>query len=123
MERMKSLDQSKVAVIAGILAVILFVAVNVLVGTGASGLALPTWSRFLARLFARVGPAIDLIALDHYPDTWALGGSRSWDCVAEARRRGCAQFHLDSGVQRFDAHRFYLHKGMNISAHHFAMPL
>ncbi|MEZ0275939.1 MAG: GNAT family N-acetyltransferase, partial [Roseimicrobium sp.] len=51
-------------------------------------------------------------------------GSAFFDwLVAEARRRDCKRFHLDSGVQRFDAHRFYLHKGMNISAHHFAMPL
>ena len=51
-------------------------------------------------------------------------GSALFDwLVEEARRRGCAHFHLDSGVQRFDAHRFYLHKGMNITSHHFAMPL
>ena len=43
--------------------------------------------------------------------------------IAEARRAGCAQFHLDSGVQRFGAHRFYLHKGMDITCHHFAMKL
>lgn len=41
--------------------------------------------------------------------------------ISEARDRGCAQFHLDSGVQRFDAHRFYLHKGMNITSHHFGL--
>ncbi len=43
--------------------------------------------------------------------------------IAEARVAGCAQFHLDSGVQRFGAHRFYLHKGMDITCHHFAMKL
>jgi GNAT superfamily N-acetyltransferase len=43
--------------------------------------------------------------------------------VAEARVAGCAQFHLDSGVQRFGAHRFYLHKGLDITSHHFAMRL
>ena len=33
---------------------------------------------------------------------------------------GCAQFHLDSGVQRYAAHRFYLGKRMEITvAHHF----
>jgi hypothetical protein len=31
--------------------------------------------------------------------------------------------HLDSGVRRFDAHRFYLNKRMNISSHHFSMVL
>ena len=43
--------------------------------------------------------------------------------VACAREAGCDQFHLDSGVQRFGAHRFYLRKRMDIAAHHFAMRL
>ena len=40
----------------------------------------------------------------------------------EARRTGCEQFHLDSGVglERADAHRLYLNAGMVIVAHHFA---
>jgi GNAT superfamily N-acetyltransferase len=43
--------------------------------------------------------------------------------VARARSEECAQFHLDSGVQRFGAHRFYLGKRMDIIAHHFALKL
>jgi GNAT superfamily N-acetyltransferase len=43
--------------------------------------------------------------------------------VNHAREQGCDQFHLDSGVQRFDAHRFYLAKRMAIEAHHFGMKL
>lgn len=38
-----------------------------------------------------------------------------------ARRQDCAQFHLDSGVQRHDAHRFYFREGLTISSHHFCM--
>ena len=40
----------------------------------------------------------------------------------EARRLGCDQVHLDSGVgpERADAHRLYLNSGFVISAHHFA---
>jgi hypothetical protein len=30
---------------------------------------------------------------------------------------------LDSGVQRFGAHRFYLRRRMNITSHHFAIDL
>lgn len=41
----------------------------------------------------------------------------------EARRLGCDQFHLDSGVQRFDAHRFYFAHRMRISAYHFQIDL
>jgi GNAT superfamily N-acetyltransferase len=43
--------------------------------------------------------------------------------VTEARRRGCDEFHLDSGVQRFGAHRFYLRHGLDITSHHFALRL
>ena len=41
--------------------------------------------------------------------------------VKQAKARGCGQFHLDSGVQRFAAHRFYLASRMDIVAHHFSM--
>lgn len=34
---------------------------------------------------------------------------------------GCRQVHLDSSVQRSDAHRFYLHQGFRIASHHFAI--
>lgn len=34
---------------------------------------------------------------------------------------GCRQLHLDSGVQRFGAHRFYLREGFDITSHHFAI--
>jgi GNAT superfamily N-acetyltransferase len=40
-----------------------------------------------------------------------------------ARLNDCRQLHLDSGVQRFGAHRFYLAGGMKIAAHHFSMEL
>ncbi len=43
--------------------------------------------------------------------------------VHEARRLGCARLHLDSGVQRHAAHRFYLRHGFDISAHHFGVVL
>ena len=41
--------------------------------------------------------------------------------VAEARRLGCDQLHLDSGVgpHRADAHRLYLGNGYQITGHHF----
>jgi len=51
-------------------------------------------------------------------------GSRLFDwLIAAARQAGCDQVHLDSGVHRFGAHRFYLHKGMDITSHHFALKL
>jgi len=51
-------------------------------------------------------------------------GGRLFDwLVAEARAAGCAKLDLDSGVQRFAAHRFYLTKRMIISSHHFSLDL
>jgi GNAT superfamily N-acetyltransferase len=37
----------------------------------------------------------------------------------QARDQGCSALVLDSGVQRFEAHRFYLQHRMDIVAHHF----
>jgi GNAT superfamily N-acetyltransferase len=41
--------------------------------------------------------------------------------LQEARVHGCADLQLDSGVQRFDAHRFYLVKRMKIASYHFSI--
>jgi GNAT superfamily N-acetyltransferase len=43
----------------------------------------------------------------------------------EARRAGCTQFHLDSGVgeDRADAHRFYFRHGLRIASYHFQREL
>jgi len=37
-----------------------------------------------------------------------------------ASQQGCAQLHLDSGMQRKDAHRFYEREGMPVTGLHFA---
>lgn len=37
-----------------------------------------------------------------------------------ARNEGCDQLHLDSGLQRKEAHRFYLREGMTQASLHFA---
>ena len=39
------------------------------------------------------------------------------------KEQQCTQLHLDSGVQRFAAHKFYLREGFVISSHHFSMNL
>ena len=43
--------------------------------------------------------------------------------VRDASERGLDQLHLDSGVQRHGAHRFYLAHRFAITSHHFAMEL
>jgi len=43
--------------------------------------------------------------------------------IGQARSAGCDTLELDSGVQRFGAHRFYLRNRMDITSHHFRMIL
>ena len=51
-------------------------------------------------------------------------GEALLDWLAEyARAHACVKLHLDSGVQRFDAHRFYFTQRMWISAYHFSLKL
>lgn len=51
-------------------------------------------------------------------------GDAMFDWLLEyAKSHGCEQLHLDSGVQRFAAHRFYLKQRMEISGHHFSIKL
>jgi GNAT superfamily N-acetyltransferase len=40
-----------------------------------------------------------------------------------ARKNQCAELHLDSGVQRHQAHRFYLRERMDIVFFHFRLKL
>lgn len=37
----------------------------------------------------------------------------------QAAREGCAQIHLDSGLQRKEAHRFYEREGMTMASFHY----
>lgn len=40
-----------------------------------------------------------------------------------AKAEGCTVLHLDSGVQRYRAHKFYLNQEMFIVSHHFAQKI
>ena len=47
-------------------------------------------------------------------------------CIIEwlreyATQHACQQLHLDSSVQRFAAHKFYLREGFTIKSHHFVI--
>jgi GNAT superfamily N-acetyltransferase len=72
------------------------------------------WGRFLY--------VDDLVARSDERSKGYGGELLDW-LVDYARDEACDQFHLDSGVQRFDAHRFYLTKRMIIEAHHFSLKL
>ncbi|MFL5741363.1 MAG: GNAT family N-acetyltransferase [Flavisolibacter sp.] len=43
--------------------------------------------------------------------------------IQEAKTEEFQSVHLDSGHQRFDAHRFYLNTGFQITAHHFGLEM
>lgn len=48
-------------------------------------------------------------------------GKRMFDwLVGVARGEDCRSLHLDSGVARYEAHRFYFREGMSIFAYHFS---
>lgn len=69
------------------------------------------WGRFLY--------VDDLVTL---PDQRSKGhGARLLVWLRErAVDEGCQQLHLDSGIQRKDAHRFYAREGMTMTSLHFA---
>ena len=51
-------------------------------------------------------------------------GARLLEWLAtQARAEGCDLLELDSGVQRFDAHRFYFRERMAVTAYHFTRSL
>ena len=62
----------------------------------------------------------DLVTAERHRSTGAGARMISW-LREYARQLGCNQLHLDSGVQRFAAHRFYLRERFNISSHHFSI--
>jgi GNAT superfamily N-acetyltransferase len=69
------------------------------------------------------GHVIYVDDLSTHPDGRRRGHGRAlleW-IAGEARRLGCDQLHLDSGVEanRLDAHRLYLNTGMRIASFHF----
>src|SRR5205823_14484686 len=56
----------------------------------------------------------DLVTRDSDRSRGFGGELLDW-LIEQAREHGCENLELDSGVQRFDAHRFYFSKRMNIS--------
>ncbi len=66
---------------------------------------------------------VDDLVSDNPARSAGYGGALLDGLAEEARRRGCVGLDLDSGVQRFDAHRFYFRQRMSIAAYHFTLPL
>jgi ribosomal protein S18 acetylase RimI-like enzyme len=68
------------------------------------------------------GRSIYIDDLCTLPDARGKGhGKALLDYVMkEAARDELSSIHLDSGHQRFDAHRLYLNTGFKITSHHFS---
>jgi GNAT superfamily N-acetyltransferase len=79
--------------------------------------------RFFETLFAGPMMYVDDLVTDERQRSKGVGGALLDWLAARARERGCIELHLDSGVHRFDAHRFYFTKRMHISSYHFKMKL
>ncbi len=77
-------------------------------GTGLS------WGRYLY--------VDDFVTRETHRRQGHAGALMDW-LADEARRLGCSQLHLDSGSQRYDAHRLYLQHGFVIPGFHFARRL
>lgn len=68
------------------------------------------WGRFLY--------VDDLVTLPSHRSNGFGASLLSW--LREfAAQEGCVQVHLDSGIQRKDAHRFYERAGMSMASFHF----
>jgi GNAT superfamily N-acetyltransferase len=52
-----------------------------------------------------------------------IGAHLLSELTERARAAGCTILDLDSGVQRADAHRFYMREGLTITSFHFARRL
>jgi GNAT superfamily N-acetyltransferase len=64
----------------------------------------------------------DLISLSTCRKHGYGGKLLDW-LLEKAKELSCDQFHLDSGVNRHDAHRLYLSRKLQISSHHFSKEL
>ena len=68
------------------------------------------WGRFLY--------VDDLVTLLEHRSKGYGAKLLSW-LKEQAAKEGCEQMHLDSGIQRKEAHRFYEREGMTMASFHF----
>lgn len=79
--------------------------------------------RFLEKLFSGRNLYVDDLVTDGQQRSRGHGAALlAWLC-AQAKAHDCAQLELDSGVQRFEAHRFYFRERLHLSAYHFVRKL
>ncbi|MBL9212954.1 MAG: GNAT family N-acetyltransferase [Opitutaceae bacterium] len=79
--------------------------------------------RYYDKLFSGRNLYVDDLVTDVARRSRGHGAALLAWLTQEARRHGCVQLELDSGVQRFEAHRFYFRERMHVSAYHFVVDL
>ncbi|WP_289792254.1 GNAT family N-acetyltransferase [Chlorogloeopsis sp. ULAP01] len=66
---------------------------------------------------------IDDLVVDELNQSQGYGQNLFQWLIEYAQNHQCQHLSLDSGVQRFTDHRFYLMQRMNITSHHFSIEL
>jgi GNAT superfamily N-acetyltransferase len=79
--------------------------------------------RYYDKLFSGKNLYVDDLVSDATQRSRGHGARLLTWLTAEAKAHGCTQLELDSGVQRFEAHRFYFRERMHISSYHFVVPI
>ena len=79
--------------------------------------------RILDSLFSGKNLYVDDLVTRSADRSRGYGGLLIDWLAGEARKNHCETLELDSGVQRFDAHRFYFSKRMTVSSYHFRVKL
>lgn len=66
---------------------------------------------------------VDDLITDQHKRSRGIGNALlSW-LIKEAKNNDCSQLHLDSAIQRKDAHRFYEKEGMQLASYHYVIRL
>ena len=79
--------------------------------------------RVIATTFAERKLYVDDLVTTDDARSRGVGKALLSELTRRAVEAGCTAIDLDSGVHRFDAHRFYHHEGLTIAAHHFVKRL
>ena len=79
--------------------------------------------RFHEKLFSGRTLYVDDLVSDPAQRSRGHGARLLTWLADQARAHDCDVLELDSGVQRFDAHRFYFRERMKISSYHFIRSL
>ena len=79
--------------------------------------------RFLESLFSGKNLYVDDLVTRERDRSKGFGAQLLDWLIEQAREHRCENLELDSGVQRFDAHRIYFSKRMSIFSYHFRIKI